>query len=118
MKKVKIKPTIEVGGLEINMMVDKQGARTVAILAMADQLFIDLLTKFPRGSMAHQEVKDIREKIEQINKRVPGFVPDKYIHASERFFYQSQKAIDGFWDKITEEQLYEIKTMKEKHSAE
>jgi len=90
-------------GVKIEIMVSKQDARSLALLAMGDALFTDLETRFNRGSMAHAEVKDVLEKIKTIDSRIKGRVCDDYMLATERFFARVQLALDEFWGEITDQ---------------
>jgi hypothetical protein len=89
--------------MQIEIMVSKQDARSLAILAMSDALMTDLETRFNRGSMPHAEIKDIQAKIKAVDRHIKGRVRDEYVLASERFFARVQLALDEFWGVITDQ---------------
>lgn len=89
--------------LNIEIMVSKQDARSLALLAMGDALFTDLETRFNRGSMPHSDIKDILYKIHSVDKCIKGRVCEEYMLATERFFTRVQLALDEFWGEITEQ---------------
>jgi hypothetical protein len=99
--------------LKIEILVSKQDARSLAILAMGDALFTDLETRFNRGSMAHDDIKSILEKIKSTDRHIKGTVRPEYLLASERFFARVQLALDEFWGVITEQDHLDISKANE-----
>jgi len=94
------------------LMLTREDARSVTIMALIETLLIDLHRTTTPKTRRDNAIRAMMEKLEVANATFAGKVGDDFITYSDRYLCAVQKLTDNFFDAITEHDLLEMERIK------
>jgi len=94
------------------VMLNKEDARSITILALIETLLIDLRRTAIPKTRRDNAIRAMQEKLEVANETFVGVVGEDFITYCDRYLCQVQNSTDNFFDEITEHDLLEMERVK------
>lgn len=96
----------------MQVMLPREDARSVTILALIETLLIDLKRTTQPKTRRDNAIVAMQEKLEKINETFIGKVEDDFIEHCDRYLCIVQDATDSFFDAVTKRDRAKMKRVK------